>query len=608
MEPGAMGKLKFSIGPALLRRVMRTVTRRQRDKAASADLHSATRESSAIEAEAAFSPLSGRYHDMMPKLSDEEIERIRPFSVHTTWTTGEVIFAMGKPGPGLVVILGGRAREIRRDAVGRVHHAFEHRANNFLGEVSQLCGHPCLGDGIATDDTEGLVVPADRLRNLLVTEVELGEKIIRAFILRRVEMIEHGSGPVLIGDREDTQLIALQRFLRRNSYPFTVIDSRTASETPALATRISASAADFPIVACPDGTILHAPDECQIATRLGWIRQFEPDNVYDVVIVGAGPAGLASAVYAASEGLSVAVFDSQGPGGQASASARIENYLGFPNGVTGQSLTSCAFVQAQKFGVHISVPTRVKALRCDRTMLEIDVDNGCPVKSHTVIISSGAAYREPVIDGLDRLIGRGVFFGSSPVEANLCRDQEVVVVGGGNSAGQGVVYLASHARHVHLLIRGRELESSMSRYLIDRIAQLPNVTLHTATAIESLTGDERGLTQVTSKGPNGDIAFDVKHLFLFTGAQPNTHWLQNCRVKTDEKGFILTGAAARESGDDHDRTLETSVPGVFAIGDVRSGSIKRVAAAVGDGAAVVAQIHSIIHSRRQMAAVSKALH
>jgi thioredoxin reductase (NADPH) len=489
--------------------------------------------------------------------------------------------------------------------MGKVHRVTEQHAGHFLGEIAQLYGHPCLGDGLAIEDTVGLVVLPTRLRSLLVAEAELGEKIMRALILRRVSLVESGSGPVLVGDSTDARMISLQGLLQRNAYPYSLIDTNSDPDTVALLERLSACKSDFPIVICPDGTVLRAPGENQVAAHLGWLPEFDPLHVYDVVIVGAGPAGLASAVYAASEGLSVAVFDSRGPGGQASASARIENYLGFPTGISGQALTGRAFVQAQKFGVHISIPTRVRALHCDRTPIEVELVDGKRVAAHTVVIASGAAYRKPAIEGLDRLTGRGVFFGSSPVEAKLCRSLDIVLVGGGNSAGQGVVYLASQANHVHLLIRGHGLESSMSRYLIDRIARLPNVTLHTGTEVVSLTGDEVGLTTVNCRSPRGELSFEVKHLFLFTGADPNTDWLEGCNVQTDSKGFILTGSSVHDGYEDVDLTLETSVPGVFAIGDVRSSSTKRVAAAVGEGAAVVGQIHGVLRTRQRLASAAR---
>ncbi|TDY21981.1 thioredoxin reductase (NADPH) [Paraburkholderia sp. BL6665CI2N2] len=597
---GSDGETMTIIGTRTASNAAELLTKRHLGDASNVVLRHSAAEIEAIESDAAFSPLSCRIHQMFPSLSAREVSRMRPFGTETRWKAGEMLFSMGFPSPGLIVILAGLVRVSRRDAIGKVHRVVEQHAGHFLGEIAQLYGHPALGDGLAVEDTEGIVISSANLRNLLVTEAELGEKIMRSLILRRVGLIENGSGPVLVGDTTDARMVSLQGLLQRNAYPHTVIDARNDPETVELLERISASKADFPIVICLDGTILRSPDENLVAAHLGWLPEFDPSHTYDVAIVGAGPAGLASAVYAASEGLAVVIFDSRGPGGQASASARIENYLGFPTGISGQALTGRAFVQAQKFGVDLCIPTQIKALRCDRTPIEVQLADGKTVSAHTVVIASGAAYRKPEIEGLERYIGRGVFFGTSPVEAKLCKGLEVVIVGGGNSAGQGVVYLASHANHVHLLVRARGLESTMSRYLIDRIARLPNVTLHTSTEITSLDGDDGGLSKVNCKAPNGSFSFDIRHLFLFTGAVPNTEWLKGCNVTTDEKGFVLTGSRAHQRQDEGDKTLETSVPGVFAIGDVRSGSTKRVAAAVGEGAAVVGQIHEVLLERQQL--------
>jgi thioredoxin reductase (NADPH) len=551
-----------------------------------------------VEIDAAFSLLASPQEQTFPVLSAREIERIRAYGTLQTWRAGDVMFTMGNRAPGLVVLLQGLVRVVRRDAVGRVHRIFEYRAGQFLGEIAQLFGHPCLGDGTVAEDTEAIVVESENLRRLLVMEAEIGEKVMRALILRRLALIERGSGPVLIGDSNDPRLIALQNLLRGSSYPYSLIDSRDDPETIELLERISATRSDFPIVICPDGTVLRSPDACDVASHLGWLPQFEPGQTYDVAIVGSGPAGLAAAVYAASEGLSVVLFDSWGPGGQAGTSARIENYLGFPAGISGQALTGRAYIQAQKFGVHMSIPTRVSLLRCDSAPLAVELEDGRRVNARTVVIASGAAYVRPHIDGLERLMGRGISFGCSPVEARLCRGLDIAIVGGGNSAGQGVVFLASHAQHVHLLIRGRSLEAHMSQYLIDRIARLPNVTLYTQTEICALSEDAAGLAGISCSRSDGAVSFRVKHVFMFTGAEPNTGWLRHCSVRTDSKGFVLTGTAARGREAAGDRTLETSVGGVFAIGDVRCGSTKRVSAAVGEGAAVVSQIHEVLDERR----------
>jgi thioredoxin reductase (NADPH) len=551
--------------------------------------------------DAPFSPLQSRGHQMYPYLTSEEIERIRRFGTVKYWRAGELMFETGVPGPGMIVLLSGRARITRRDGLGHVHLVVEPEPGQFMAEVAQLSGKPALVDGHAIDDIEAILIVPDRLRALLVAEAELGERIMRSLILRRVGLIEKGSGPILVGQSHDGRLVSLQGFLSRNGYPHTVIDACTDPEAIALLERISTSKADFPLVICPDGTVMRAPDENQLASQLGWLPEFDPAHIYDVAVVGAGPAGLATAVYAASEGLSVAVFDCRAPGGQAGASSRIENYLGFPTGISGQALAGRAFVQAQKFGAHIAIPTEIKALHCDCMPIQIELMNGQRVTTHTVVIATGAAYRRPSIAGLEKFEGRGTYYWASPVEAKLCKGSEVVLVGGGNSAGQAVVYLASHAARVHLLIRGPGLESSMSKYLIDRIASLSNVTLHTRTEIESLEGDGRMLAVVNCKTPDGPLKLDVRHLFLFTGADPNTAWLTGCNVATDSKGFVLTGPDAHDGRMDVTTALETSVPGVFAIGDVRSASTKRVAAAVGEGAAVVSQIHGLLAVRQELA-------
>jgi len=552
-------------------------------------------------ADAPFSPLQSRRHQMYPHLKVEEIDRMRGFGSIKHYRAGELMFEVGSPGPGMFVLLNGHVRITRRDGLGHVHLVVESEPGQFLAEVGQLSGKPALVDGHAIDDVEAILIAPDRLRALLVAEADLGERIMRSLILRRVGLIEKGSGPILVGQSDDGRLVSLQGFLSRNGYPHTVIDACTDPEAIALLERISTSKADFPLVICPDGTVMRAPDENQLASQLGWLPEFDPAHIYDVAVVGAGPAGLATAVYAASEGLSVSVFDCRAPGGQAGASSRIENYLGFPTGISGQALAGRAFVQAQKFGAHIAIPTEIKALHCDCTPIQIELMNGTRVTAHTVVIATGAAYRRPEIEGLEKFEGRGTYYWASPVEAKLCKGSEVVLVGGGNSAGQAVVYLASHAARVHLLIRGAGLESSMSRYLIDRIASLPNVTVHTRTQIESLEGDGRTLASVHCKTPDGPLTLDARHLFLFTGADPNTAWLTGCNVSTDGKGFVLTGPEAHGGHTDGSTALETSVPGVFAIGDVRSASTKRVAAAVGEGAAVVSQIHGLLAVRQELA-------
>ncbi|WEY41909.1 FAD-dependent oxidoreductase [Paraburkholderia sp. SUR17] len=550
-------------------------------------------DSAPVVAEAPFSSLATRRHQMFPQLTCEEIDRLRRFGEVLHWEAGETLFRTGEPGPGMFVVLKGSVKVFQRDGLGRERLINEHREGNFLAEVGQLSGRPALVDGMALEHVEALLIPPDRLRALIVAEAELGERIMRALILRRVALIEKGAGgPILVGKRHDPRLVGLQGFLTRNSHPHSVIDE-SDEDALHLIEQFAARPEDLPIAICPDGSVLHHPSAPELATCLGLLPDLNDSPVYDVAVVGAGPAGLATAVYAASEGLSVIVLDARAPGGQAGASSRIENYLGFPTGISGQALAGRAFVQAQKFGAHVAIPVKVKRLHCDELPHRLETCSG-NVAARAIVIASGAVYRRPAIEGLDRYDGRGVYYWASPVEAKLCKREEIVLVGGGNSAGQAVVYLASHAKHVHVLIRRSGFEATMSRYLIDRIASLPNVTVHPHTEIARLEGDEAGLSSVWLKSPlrDGTDHFDSRHLFLFTGADPNTEWLHTCGVELDPKGFVLTGAEADPGGSACD--LSTSVEGVYAIGDARAGSTKRVAAAVGEGAQVVAQIHQML--------------
>ncbi|CAG9165372.1 FAD-dependent oxidoreductase [Cupriavidus respiraculi] len=552
-----------------------------------------------IPADAPFTPLETRDHQRHPRLTRAEVERLYRFGTVQRWDAGQALFTMGQRGLGMYVLLRGRVQVQQQDGMGQPHLLSVQSPGQFLAEVGQLSGEPALLDGIALDPVEALVIPPDRLRALLVAEAELGERIMRALILRRVGLIELGKGLTLLGHGNEPRLLALQGFLRRNGYPHRVIDAKTDCDAISTIESLAASPADLPLVLCPGGAVLRAPDPGTLATHLGLLPDFDPEHVYDVVVVGGGPAGLATAVYAASEGLSVAVIDCLAPGGQAGASARIENYLGFPTGISGQALAGRAFVQAVKFGAHLAIPLRAKALHCGDHPSRIELEDGRFVSARTVVIASGAAYRRPGIEALDKYEGRGIYYWASPVEAKLCHGEEVILVGGGNSAGQAAVYLAAHAARVHMMVRASGLEASMSRYLIDRIAAQPNISLYTGTRIEALEGEERLESVRCHSETPGHVpaSLPVRHVFLFIGADPNTEWLRTCNVRVDAKGFVLTGETTGEAGSTPQYPLETSVPGVFAIGDVRSGSTKRVAAAVGEGAAVVAQIHSFLAER-----------
>jgi thioredoxin reductase (NADPH) len=483
-----------------------------------------------------------------------------------------------------------------------------------MAEVGQLSGRPALVDGRAVGVVEALLIDPPSLRALVVAEAELGERIMRALILRRVGLIETGAGgPVLIGVPGSADLVRLQGFLSRNGHPHTVLDPALEHSAEEVMKLHAPRADELPLVVCPDGTVLKCPTELELAHRLGLLPALSADHVYDAVIVGAGPAGLAAAVYAASEGLSVLVFDSRVIGGQAGASSRIENYLGFPTGISGQALAGRAFVQAQKFGADVAVPVAVTRIDCACSPHALYLDCGLRLSAKTVVVATGAKYRRPNIPDLERYEGRGVYYWASPIEAKLCRQEEVVLVGGGNSAGQAVVFLASHAAHVHLLIRGPKLAQGMSSYLVERIASLANVTVHVESEIVALEGGDEGLSSVRWRKRNSGVeeTKPIRRVFLFVGADPNTAWLANCGVKVDDKGFVCTGSdlaldeysrSAQAARPRHPLPLETTVPGVFAIGDARAGSTKRVAAAVGEGAAVVAQLHAWLAAHEQQPA------
>jgi thioredoxin reductase (NADPH) len=539
-----------------------------------------------------------RFKQMFPVLTEAEVDKLRRFGSLTRHAKGEMLYQAGKICPGMFVLLSGKVRIDGRDGLG--HHRTirtYYRRGEFTSDVTQLSKKPAVVDAHVIEDVEALLVRPDQLSAMMINEAALGEKIMRALILRRTLVIERGDGVVLVGDASHPRLLALQNFLRCNSFPNAVLDARRDAEAIAQLERLTPQPDDFPLVFCPNGAVLRNPSEAQLAACLGLIPEFDPTHLYDVAIVGAGPAGLAVAVYAASEGLSVAVLDCRAPGGQAGTSARIENYLGFPTGITGQALAGRAFIQAQKFGAHIGIPCEVAALYCDKQPPVVALADERRVTARTVVIASGAEYRRPAVEDLARFERCGVYYWATPVETRLCGSEPVVLVGGGNSAGQAAVFLASQVEHVHMFIRGPSLEHSMSHYLIERVTSLSNITLHTRTELTALEGDAH-LERVRYRGAGGmEGSMTVRHLFVFVGAEPNTGWLKTCGVTLDDKGFVLTDFDIAETTAGPRAQLlpfETSVQGVFAIGDVRAGSTKRVASAVGEGAGVVGQIHRFL--------------
>ena len=541
-----------------------------------------------------------RHEQTFPALTAQEIARMRRFGELRRYQDAERLFETGKPGPGMFVVLSGHVAVTQRDGLGHITPLIDQGPGQFIAEIGQLSGRVALVDGHAEGEVETLLIPPDKLRALLVAEADLGERIMRALILRRVNLIQAGAGgPVLIGPSNSSGLVRLQGFLTRNGFPHHLLDPATDHDAAELIARYSPSPADWPLVVTADGTVLRNPGETELARALGMIGGPAGNRIYDVAIVGCGPAGLATAVYAASEGLSVVVTDARAFGGQAGASARIENYLGFPTGISGQALAGRAFTQAQKFGADIMIPIGVKSLDCTRAdgAFALALDGGETLRAKSVVVASGARYRRPDIENLERFEGRGVWYWASPIEARLCAEQEIVLVGGGNSAGQAAVFLSGHARKIWMVIRGGGLGASMSRYLIERIEATPNIELMFNTEVVGLEGSEGGSLERLrwrSRLSGEESTVAIGNLFLFAGADPATGWLNGCGVTVDRGGFVVTGAQSEQNQGRVVPPLETSVPGVFAVGDVRSGSVKRVGAAIGEGAQVVAALHGFL--------------
>jgi len=543
-----------------------------------------------------------RHDQIYPVLTAAQIETARRFASgpEQTFAPNELIYDFGVRDVPAWLILDGSVTAFRRSGIGAEATIASYAPGQITGETNQLSGHATLA-AVRAGDAGAVALPFDaaHLRALIIGSADVGETMMRAFILRRVALIEAGqsggAGSVLVGERNAADVVRLSGFLTRNGYPQMVLATCEA-EGRELVQRLGVHDDDLPLMICPNGTVLKHPTDHEAATCLGILPELPAGKVYDVAVVGAGPAGLATAVYAASEGLSVLVCDTRAFGGQAGASSRIENYLGFPTGISGLALAGRAFNQATKFGAELAIPLAVDRLHCgdggDQGGFTLDFSDGQSVRARTVVVASGAQYRRPDIANFDEVEGSGVSYWASPIEAKLCEGEEIALVGGGNSAGQAVVFLAPYVRTLHLVAR-RPLAQTMSRYLIDRIEALPNVEYHIGCEIDAIEGSRAtGVTGAVfaDRASGATKRHDFRHVFLFIGADPNTRWLDGC-VALDNRGFVLTGEAA---GAGVRSPLETSRPGIFAAGDVRGGSTKRVAAAVGEGAAVVAQIHAYL--------------
>lgn len=539
---------------------------------------------------------------IFPRLSPEQFARVAAHGRARTVSAGELLYAAGDPAPSFFVVAEGEVEVTRHTRTGEALVAV-HRAGQFTGEVTLLSGRRALVDARARTPGEVIELDRDRLLALVQTYAEIGEILMRAFILRRVELIARGLGDaVVIGSRHCAGTLRVREFLTRNAHPFTYLDLDLDADVQALLDHFHVTAADVPVVVCRCEIVLRNPTNAEIAECLGFNTAVDPLHVHDLVVVGGGPAGLAAAVYAASEGLDVLVIESRYPGGQAGSSSKIENYLGFPTGISGQALAGRAYTQAQKFGARTLVAKAAVRLDCGVRPYGLELGDSTRLRTRSIVIATGAQYRKPPLADLPRFEGVGVYYGATFMEAQLCMGEEVVVIGGGNSAGQAAVFLAQTARHVHMLVRSAGLAESMSRYLIRRIEEHPNITLHTNTEIVELEG-EVNLERVAWRNRvTGQVELrNIRHVFVMAGAIPATQWLAGC-VTLDPKGFVLTGAdlvgdtlsSARWPLTRPPYLLETSMPGVFAVGDVRAGNIKRVASAVGEGSIAISFVHRVL--------------
>ena len=536
-----------------------------------------------------------------PVLTDAQIARIRECGQLRQVQQGEILFEPDDVNVPFFVLLSGRMEIVQPDLNGERLVA-THAPGEFTGEISMISGQRCLVRGRVTESGEFLALTGEALRALVARDAELSEILLRAFILRRLTLIREGLGnAILMGSRHSAHTLELREFLGRNGYPYTYVDLDNDRSSQDLLDRFDIKSSEVPVVICNGRNVLRSPSIQELAGCLGLNANIDDTQVRDVIVAGAGPAGLAAAVYAASEGLNVLVIETTAPGGQAGSSSKIENYLGFPTGISGFELAARATTQAQKFGANMMIARSVVLLDCGRRPYRVVLDGGDVLTARAIVIATGAQYNKPRLDNLDRFEGKGIYYGATYIESQLCGNEEIAVVGGGNSAGQAAVFLSQNADKVHMLVRGAELRSTMSRYLIQRLTENPKIELHLNTEIVRLEGETR-LEQVAwqDKRTGETTTHAVHHIFIMTGASPRTEWLRGC-LALDDKGFILTGrdldTRAGDGVNPHwplsrpPQMLETSMPGVFAAGDVRAGNVKRVASAVGEGAISIHMVH-----------------
>jgi thioredoxin reductase (NADPH) len=533
-----------------------------------------------------------------PVLTASQIDRVLPMGKVRQVQTGEILFQPGDTNVPFFVLLSGRMEIVQPDLTGERPIA-THGQGEFTGEMTMISGHRCLVLGRTTEPGEFLELTGDGLRSLIAKDAELSEIFMKAFILRRLELIRSGQGNfILMGSRHSAKTLQLREFLSRNGHPYAYVDLDTDKTSQELLDRFEIKLDEIPVVICNEHGVLRNPTIQKLADGLGFNSGIDESQLRDLIIVGAGPSGLAAAVYAASEGLDTLIIEIAAPGGQAGSSSKIENYLGFPTGVSGLELATRAITQAEKFGAKMMLAHGVARLDCDRRPYKVVLDNGNELTARVIVISTGAQYNKPRIANLEKFEGQGIYYGATYMESQLCEHEDIVVVGGGNSAGQAAVFLSQTAGKVHMLVRSGQLSDTMSRYLIQRIEENPAIELHFKTEIVNLQGDTH-LERVTwrSSASGETSTNEIRHVFIMAGASPRTDWLSGC-LALDNKGFILTGRdldAATETPvwplARPPQMLETSLPGVFAVGDVRSGNVKRVAAAVGEGSIAISLVH-----------------
>ena len=537
-----------------------------------------------------------------PVLTAAQINRVRLVSKLRHVEAGETLFAPGDSVVPFFVLLSGRMEIVQPDIDGERPIA-KHDPGEFTGEMTMISGQRCLVRGRVTEPGEFLEMSGEGLRSVIAKDAELSEIFMRAFILRRLALIRSGRGNlILMGSRHSAATLRLREFLTRVGHPYTYVDLDTDQTSQELLDRFEVQPSEVPVVICNGGIVMRNPSIQKLADCLGFNSSIGEPQLRDLIIVGAGPSGLAAAVYAASEGLDVLVIETASPGGQAASSSKIENYLGFPTGLSGQELAQRALTQAEKFGAKMIVAHAVERLECARKPYKVVLDNGTSLAARAIVISTGAQYNKPHIPNLEKFEGQGIYYGATYMESQLCEQEDIIVVGGGNSAGQAAVYLSQTARKVHMVVRSGQLSDTMSRYLIQRIEENPAIELHYKTEIVGLEGGTH-LESVTwlDKTTGETSTHEIRHLFIMAGASPRTGWLKGC-LALDNKGFILTGRDPGVAATEGQvwplarppQMLETSLPGVFAVGDVRSGNVKRVASAVGEGSIAVHLVHRVL--------------